>query len=134
MKSKDDEKAETSFEAETPEAPATIDPVMLVGQALEKILALLDARLPAVGGLLAGQPPMEDPRLFTVWTFTSGYVTCDDQYGREVWALCGKYTDVNVAVLAAAKGYDDITWYGQDDKGRGHEVDRPYFTAGQFGE
>ena len=127
------DKPETSFEPEEPTA-LPVDPVALLTDALAKILALLDERLPAAGGLLGAMPPMENPRLFTVWTFPAGYVTCDDQYGRGIWALCGKYTDVNVAVLAAAKGYDDITWYGQDDKGRGHEVDRPYFTAGQFGE
>ncbi len=130
---KDEEKAKTSFEPEPP-AEAPVDPVALVGNALEKILALLDARLPAVGGLLAGQPPMEEPRLFTVWAFTSGYVTCDDQYGREVWGLCGKYADVRVAVLAVAADHKDITWYAQDAKGRRHEEDRAYFAAGEFGE
>ncbi len=124
-------KGETSFEIEQPIVPE-VDPVMRIADGLESLLALLEARLPAAGGPLGGQEPMEDPRLRNVSVRPGGFVTCDDQYGREVWALCGSYADLRDAILAQAEGHDDIGWSRSDGEGRRHEATREYFEAGNF--
>jgi len=130
---KDD--AQKSFESEvTPAAEAPVDPIVSIGTAIVALLERIEQRLAATAGPLAGQEDLEPSRLTTVWTHPSGHILSDDQYGRTIWDLTGRYAEVRARVLAAAGERTDIAWYRTDDKGRRKAAGREYFQAGRFAE